>query len=261
MRAWERGARGEGRGARGVKLTPSDASRPSPFALRPSPHDDPPAYGALREGWPLIAGAAALAVPLGALDRRLAWPPLALAAAVAAFFRDPRRTTPADEACLYAAADGIVLAVDEVDEPLFLRDRALRVVTFLTLFDVHVNRSPVAGTLLETRHVAGRYAAAMNLAGSEANERQYLAIEGVCGPVVVVQIAGLLARRIRRWVEPGATLRAGQKLGMIQFGSRTDVLVPRGQASPLVQRGDRVLAGRTPIARYNGPPTRHAGAP
>ena len=204
----------------------------------------------MREGWPLIAGAATLAVPLAAVHRRLAVPPLLLAGGIAAFFRDPRRPAPADDTCLYAAADGYVLAVDEIDEPWHLAGRALRIVTFLTLFDVHVNRSPVAGTLVRTRRVGGGYAPAMDLAGSERNARQYLAIEGARGPVVVVQVAGLVARRIRRWVEPGTALRAGQKLGMIQFGSRTDVLVPVGQASHLVTRGDRVFAGRTPIARY-----------
>lgn len=211
---------------------------------------DRPAYGALREGWPLIAGAAALALPLAALDRRLAWPPLLLAGAIAAFFRDPRRAPPPDDGRLYAAADGFVLAVDEIDEPWFIGGRALRIATFLSLFDVHVNRSPVAGTLRKTRHIAGGYAPAMDRAGSEGNERQLLAIDGARGPVVVVQIAGLLARRIRRWVDPGAELRAGQKLGMIRFGSRTDVIVPLGQARALVAAGARVRAGITPIARY-----------
>ena len=248
--------------SRAERISPPDAP-PSPLALTrprstlsrstlhaPRPSDDPPAYAALREGWPLIAGAAALAVPLAALNRRLALPPLLLAGGIAAFFRDPRREAPADDTCLYAAADGYVLAVDEVDELWYLRGRALRIVTFLTLFDVHVNRSPVGGTLARTHWVDGGFAPAMDVAASERNERQYLAIEGARGPVVVVQVAGLVARRIRRWVEPGAALRPGQKLGMIQFGSRTDVLVPVGQASHLVSRGDRVLAGRTPIARY-----------
>lgn len=212
--------------------------------------DDTPPHAALREGWPIIAGLAALALPLAAIDRRLAWPPLIAAGGVAAFFRDPRRSTPPDPALLYSAADGFVLDVDEVDEPWFLGGRGLRIITFLSLFDVHVNRSPVAGTLVKTRHIDGGYAAAMDRAGSEENERQLLAIDGTRGPVVVVQIAGLLARRIRRWVEPGAGLRSGQKLGMIKFGSRTDVIVPLDQAEALVTKGARVRAGITPIARY-----------
>lgn len=212
---------------------------------------DAPAYAALKEGWPIIAGVVALALPLGALDRRLIWPPLLLAGAIAGFFRDPRRVTPHDDDCIYAAADGIVLSVDEVDEPWFLGGRGLRIITFLSLFDVHVNRSPLAGTLVKTRHIDGGYAPAMDRAGAELNERQLLAISGERGPIVVVQIAGLLARRIRRWIEPGATLRAGQKFGMIKFGSRTDVIIPLGHAEALVTKGARVRAGITPIARYH----------
>ncbi|MFN8539291.1 MAG: phosphatidylserine decarboxylase [Thermomicrobiales bacterium] len=215
-----------------------------------APEGDAPNGAAFREGWTFVAGALGVALPLALIDRRLAAPPLLLAGAIAAFFRDPRRITPPDNGTIYAAADGFVLEVDEVDEPWFLGGRALRIVTFLSIFDVHVNRSPVAGTLRRTEHFDGGYAAAMNRSASETNERQLLAIDGARGPVVVVQIAGLIARRIRRWVEPGATLRAGQKLGMIKFGSRTDVIVPLGQAATLVQKGDRVRAGITPIARY-----------
>lgn len=211
---------------------------------------DTPAYAAVREGAPIIAGLAALAVPLGVRDRRLIWPPLLLAGAVAAFFRDPRRNTPPDNGCIYAAADGIILSIDEVDEPWFLGGRGLRIVTFLSLFNVHVNRSPVAGRLEKTRHIDGGYAPAMNRVGAEENERQLLAITGARGPLVVVQIAGLLARRIRLWTPPGTMLRAGQKVGMIKFGSRTDVIVPLGTAHPLVAKGDHVKAGITPLARY-----------
>ena len=217
----------------------------------PAPMQDTPAGAALREGWPLIAGAAALAIPLGLIDRRLVAPPLLLAGAIAAFFRDPRRLTPPDDSTIFSAADGYVLDVDEVDEPWFLGGRALRIITFLSIFDVHVNRSPVAGTLRHTQHIDGGYAAAMLREAAETNERQLLAIDGARSPVVVVQIAGLIARRIRRWVEPGATLHAGQKVGMIKFGSRTDVIIPLGRATATVRKGDRVRAGLTPIARYN----------
>lgn len=230
--------------------TSGAADGQSPATVRVPDPPDVPVGGALREGLPLAAAAAALALPLATLDRRLAWPPLLLAAAIVAFFRDPRRSTPPDPDCVYAAADGFVLAVDEVDEAWFLGGRAVRVVTFLSLFDVHVNRSPVAGSLRKWRHIPGGYAAAMSRAGSEENERQLLAIDGERGPLVVVQVAGLLARRIVRWVAPGAVLRAGQKLGMIKFGSRTDVLIPPGVARVLVAKGDRVRAGITPIARY-----------
>ena len=216
---------------------------------------DAPAYAAVMEGWPIIAGVAALALPLGLFDRRLLWPPLLLAGALVGFFRDPRRVTPPDDGCIYAAADGTVLAVDEVDEPWFLGGRALRIATFLSLLDVHVNRMPVAGRLVRVRHIDGGYAPAMNRRGAEQNERQLLAIDGARGPLVVVQVAGLLARCIRLWVAPDTPLRAGQKIGMIKFGSRTDVIVPLGTARALVARGDRVRAGITPLARYGQPVT------
>ncbi len=211
---------------------------------------DAPAYAAVKEGWPIIAGVAALALPLGLLDRRLIWPPLLLAGAIAGFFRDPQRATPPDDGCIYAAADGVVLDVDEVDEPWFIGGRGLRIVTFLSLLNVHVNRTPVAGRLVKVHHIDGGYAPAMNRVGAEKNERQLLAIEGVRGPLVVVQVAGLLARCIRLWVVPDAALRAGQKIGMIKFGSRTDVIVPLGTAHALVARGDHVKAGITPLAHY-----------
>lgn len=214
---------------------------------------DAPSFAAPREGLPLVIGVAALGGLLGVLDRRLCWLALMLALGILAFFRDPRRAAPSDDRCLYAAADGFVLAVDEVDEPWHLRGRALRIATFLTLFDVHVNRSPVAGDLVGTRYVPGGFAPALDRARGAENERQYLALDGPRGPVVVVQVAGLLARRIVRWVEPGDQLRAGQKLGMIKFGSRTDVLAPFGQVEALVQPGARVKAGVTPIARYRRP--------
>ena len=216
---------------------------------------DAPAYAAVQEGWPIIAGVAALALALGLFDRRLLWPPLLLAGALAGFFRDPRRVTPPDDGCIYAAADGVVLDVDEIDEPWFLGGRGLRIATFLSLLDVHVNRTPVAGRLVRVHHIDGGYAPAMNRAGAEQNERQLLAIDGARGPLVVVQVAGLLARCILLWIAPDVPLRAGQKIGMIKFGSRTDVIVPLGTARALVARGDRVRAGITPLARYEQPVT------
>lgn len=225
---------------------------PSSRAARATTRPDP-APGAVREGLPLVLGTLAVGVLLTPLSRRAFWTALAVASAIAAFFRDPERAAPPDDRCIYAAADGIVLAVDEIDEPWFLRGPAVRIATFLSILDVHVNRSPVAGTLVQTHYITGGFAPAMNHALSEGNERQFLALAGQRGPLVVVQVAGLLARRIVRWVEPGASLAAGQRLGMIKFGSRTDILAPRGQVEVLVKRGDRVLAGITPVARYLAP--------
>lgn len=214
------------------------------------PRGDAPAGAAVREGLPIVAGLAAAGVALAAIRPRWAVAPLLCAAGVAAFFRDPVRALPDAADLIYAAADGIVLGVDEVDDAWYLGGKALRISAFLSIFDVHVNRSPVSGTLTEVHYVPGGFMPAMDRARSEENERQYLAIHGDRGPVVMVQIAGLLARRIVRWVEPSSMLRAGQKVGMIKFGSRTDVLVPVNSARPLVRAGQRVRAGVTPIARF-----------
>lgn len=220
------------------------------------PSGDAPAGAAMREGLPIVVGLAAVGLALGMIRPRWSAAPLLCAAGAAAFFRDPARVLPNDPDLIYAAADGVVLAVDEVDEAWHLGGKALRIAVFLSIFDVHVNRSPVSGELVQVHYVAGRFAPAMNRSGSEDNERQYLAIHGEKGPVVMVQIAGLLARRIVRWVEPRTVLQAGQKVGMIKFGSRTDVLVSTNRAQPLVRPGQRVRAGVTPIARFHKLPER-----
>ena len=190
---------------------------------------------------------------------------LALATWCGWFFRDPSRRCAAEPGVLYAPADGVVMAVDEVEWDWFFRGRALRIVTFLSIFDVHVNRSPAAGRLMAYRRDPGGFAPAFLAGHSERNARQLLGIEvqpEVRSPkpefidatsdrrLVVAQVAGLLARQIVSWRLPGDRLAAGQKLGMIRFGSRTDLLVPASHALPLVQTGDMVRAALTPLARY-----------
>ncbi len=214
---------------------------------------DQPALGALREGLPYIGGALGGALLLNILFPRLGKIFWLLPAAVLFFFRDPPRAYPKDETYLYAAADGTVVAVDEVVEDWFLGGPATRIVTFLSVLNVHVNRSPIAGSVVKTEWKPGTFANAMNFQKSEANERNMVAINGPRGPVTVVQIAGLIARRIVCWVGRGQPLHTGQKFGMIKFGSRTDVLAPRGTVEVLVQPGQQVRGGITPIARYKTP--------
>ncbi len=171
------------------------------------------------------------------------------------FFRDPERRAPARADHLYATADGVVVGVDRAAEP-WLGDReSLRVSTFLSIFDVHVTRSPVAGKIVQAEELRGGFAPAF-LRRSESNRRRRLAIDGQAGRVVVVQIAGLIARRIASWVGVGSAVAAGDRLGLIHFGSRTEVLVPAEDAEPLVSVGDRVRAGVTPVARYRAEPAR-----
>ncbi|MDP9417930.1 MAG: phosphatidylserine decarboxylase, partial [Actinomycetota bacterium] len=199
---------------------------------------------------PLVGGTALLAT-----GRRAGWARWAGAAGVAAgvaaalFFRDPERPAPVHTDVVYAGADGFVTRVEERSDEPWLPGRATNISTFLSLHNVHVNRSPVTGRIVHEESVPGGFAPAL-FARSESNRRRRVAIDGARGRVVVVQVAGLLARRISPWVGAGEDVVAGQRLGIIHFGSRTDVLLPAGSAQVLVRPGDRVLAGVTPLARY-----------
>ena len=193
---------------------------------------------------PLAAG-----VPLALSGRRSGWALLALAGTVVAFFRDPERPVPSDPRLVYAASDGFVTGVDEdVEEPWLPGGRGTRITVFLSLTDVHVTRSPVSGTLERAEEVGDGFAPAL-LSGAQDNRRNRLAVDGPSGPVIVVQVAGAIARTISNWVRVGDRLVAGQRLGVIHFGSRTDVLLPSDAADVLVSRGTRVRAGVTPLAR------------
>jgi phosphatidylserine decarboxylase len=151
---------------------------------------------------------------------------------------------------VYAPADGFITDVEEAHEAWIPGGEALRISTFLSIHNVHVNRSPVEGSITKMEEVAGRFVPAFLGGAKEENHQNRIAIDGPRGRAVVVQIAGMVARRISRWVETGDSVAAGQRIGLIHFGSRTDVLLPAGSADPLVSTGDRVRAGETPLARY-----------
>ena len=194
----------------------------------------------------------ALAAELGLLvagRRRFGalWVGTAVASLI--FFRDPERPSPTRPELLYATADGVVVGVDRTAEPWLGGAEALCVSTFLSLHNVHVIRSPVAGDVLLDEQLPGGFAPAF-LRRSVSNRRKRLAIDGERGRVVVVQIAGVMARRITSWVGAGSAVSAGQRLGLIHFGSRTELLIPADDAKVLVSPGERVLGGVTPVARY-----------
>ncbi len=166
------------------------------------------------------------------------------------FFRDPQRPIPTEPGLISSPADGKVVLVDEVREDKFLGRPAKRVCIFMDVFDVHVNRAPVAGTVVESKHRAGRFQAAFRLNADQVNEQQATLLGTEAGPqVLVVQIAGLLARRIISFVTPGQKLERGERLGMICFGSRVDLYLPP-EAEVLVKVGDKVKAGSSVIARW-----------
>ena len=165
------------------------------------------------------------------------------------FFRDPERLIPAEPEAVVAPADGKVVLVDEVREERFLNGAARRVAIFMNVFDVHVNRAPVAGTITEAEHRDGCFKAAWREDACTLNEQQALVLEAKGARVLVVQIAGLLARRIISYVQPGQDLDKGERLGLICFGSRVDLYLPL-EAEILVKVGDRVQAGSSIVARW-----------
>ncbi len=204
----------------------------------------------LRAAWRYLALGGAVDLILVLLGRpggRFAFGTLV---ATSLFFRDPERPVVAEAGTLYAPADGVVTDVaDAIEDPWLDAPAAARISTFLSLHNVHVTRSPVAGRVALTEEIEGGLRPAL-LRASEDNRRTRLAIDGEAGRIVVVQIAGMVARRITSWVGARSTVLAGERIGLIHFGSRTDVLVPAGDVEVLVRRGDRVKAGMTPIARY-----------
>lgn len=199
------------------------------------------------EGWAFIlvpVGLGALALGIG--RPLVAAPLLVLAFFMAYFFRDPERTVPGLPGAIVAPADGrVVRIVPRVQDPFV--GPAQQVSIFLSPLDVHVNRSPVGGLVVEVDHRPGAFMAAYRPEASERNERTSVSLQGdgeEAGPVVVRQIAGVLARRIVCRVRPGDKLMRGERFGMIKFGSRTDLVVP-ATVRLTVKTGDRVRAGET----------------
>ena len=204
-----------------------------------------------REGWPFIAAAWAV---VGAAA--IFWWPLAvllgiIAVWVVAFFRDPIRPGPRGERYVVAAAEGHVVHVTEIDEPMYVKERSLRISIFLSVFDVHVNRYPVDGTVELVHYNRGKFLHAASEKASLDNEQSSIGMRGPRGRVLVRQIAGLIARRIVTDSRPGDHVTQGARLGLIRFGSRTDVFLPLS-ARPLlkVKPGDRVRVGGTVLAEY-----------
>lgn len=209
----------------------------------------------------LIAVAVSLFFLLFAGWPVIGWPAMALAFGIFAFFRDPERVVPQSEASIIAPADGLVTAIAKVEPPLEfqvedgLGDAGLpmgavtRISIFMSVFDVHINRAPVGGTVRRVVYVPGRFMNAELDKASEDNERQHILIERSDGVKVgFTQIAGLVARRIVPFVKPGDIVAKGQRVGLIRFGSRVDVYLPAGTDAQ-VMVGQRTIAGETVLAQ------------
>lgn len=165
-----------------------------------------------------------------------------VALAFLGFFRDPERTGPSLPGAVLAPADGRVMVVTEAVDPWV--GPAVRLSIFLSPLDVHVNRAPIGGLVKSVEYVAGRFLAAYRPEASEQNERCVMGVEGERARVTVTQISGVLARRIVCRARPGDALRPGERYGLIRFGSRTDLIVPRG-TELRVRVGDRVKGGES----------------
>jgi phosphatidylserine decarboxylase len=197
-----------------------------------------------REGWPFVAVPGAIALGLALFGRRrLALPFVAAAMASAGFYRDPERAIPSVAGGLLSPADGRVLSVEDAVDPFV--GPSVRVAIFLSPLDVHINRSPMDAEVTATVYTPGRFAAAYD-PSAEANERCAIRLQNEHARVTVVQIAGVVARRIVCRVGSGDKLLAGDRLGMIRFGSRTDCYMPRG-TDVTVRVGERVTGGTTVI--------------
>ena len=204
-----------------------------------------------RDGHKFVGLAALLTLVLFWLWSPLGWIGALVTAWVVYFFRDPERVTQTREGLVIAPADGKITAIEEVLPPkeLGLGDEPLlRISTFLSIFDVHIQRAPVAGDVREVAYRQGLFLNAVLDKASEDNERNGVVIETAQGQKIgVVQIAGLIARRILCFVKAGDALGVGERYGLIRFGSRVDVYLPKGH-SALVSVGQRAIAGETVFA-------------
>jgi phosphatidylserine decarboxylase len=203
-------------------------------------------------GWPLLATTIAFAL--------LGWPwgwlaaiPGSLLFLLFYFFRDPRREIPADPEAIVAPADGAVVDVTAIEHNDFVGGPAVRVGIFLSIFNVHINRAPLPGRVIEMRYKPGQFLNAMRPESAEHNEFMWIGFEELDPPrrrFAVRQISGMLARRIVCPLEPGQTVARGEKFGMIKLGSRTEVILPADAVEIRVQPGDKVRAGSGIVAYW-----------
>jgi phosphatidylserine decarboxylase len=176
---------------------------------------------------------------------------VALILCTLAFFRDPDRSDPSDQRAVVAAADGTVADIEEIEEKEFLKARTRRVGIFLSIFDVHTNRAPVAGRIAFQQFRKGLFFDARRPECPEKNEAMTWAFQNPRATIVVRQLTGAIARRIVGWARVGDELKRGERFGMIRFGSRTEVYLPL-DAEILVKVGDHVKGGASVIARLPG---------
>lgn len=204
-----------------------------------------------RPGYPYLAAAFVVTILLWWWGNILFYPSFFAFLFIGWFFRDPPRQIPNGKDYVLAPADGRVIRVEEVWEPDYIGGEAIKVSIFLSLFNVHVNRSPCEGLVTFCRHIPGVFLPAYKDEAPSRNERNMIGLETACGKMLLVQIAGLVARRIVCWVDPGDHVNPGVRIGMIKFGSCTELYLPAG-AQIMVKEGDKVRGGETVLGKYDG---------
>lgn len=165
------------------------------------------------------------------------------------FFRDPERTIPTLPQTIISPADGRVMSLEKGYDESFSQKEVYRISIFLSLFDVHINRSPYSGWVVSTDYSPGKFFPALCDKASRLNEQNTILLTNNFGSLIVKQIAGFIARRIVCWVKPGDYLACGQRLGLIKFGSKVELILPLGW-EPCIKVGDKVRAGETIIAKF-----------
>lgn len=189
--------------------------------------------GYVEAGWPLVVA--------GVL----------LTAFMVYFFRDPERAAPNDASVVVSGADGWVRSVERISEGRYLKRDTIRISTYLTPWDVHVNRVPMAGKVIGLNYTPGKHILTRNPKSSEVNEHSTILIAGERATIMVRQIVGPLVRRVKYWLRQDQVVAQGDRLGIMKFGSRLDIYLPAEDVTPVVKAGDRVFAGLTVIARFN----------
>lgn len=203
----------------------------------------------VKDGYSLIAIFLALGI-VTALVTTLYWSivPFGIAVFLIFFFRNPERVVQYDDNLILSPADGMVMSIVDVYDEEYLQAPATKVTIFLSVFDVHINRSPIKGEIKYQRYTCGGFRPAYKKSASYENERHAIGIENEKMKVLVIQVAGLLARRIVSWVTLGNYIEQGFRYGMIKFGSSTEIILPK-TVTISVKKGTHVTGGKTVIGR------------
>lgn len=200
------------------------------------------------EGYPFIGFSAFVTLIAAILGYEfLAWPFFFLTTFIVAFFRDPERMSPAPPEALLSPADGKIIIIEELFDDKYLQQQVIKVSIFMNVFNVHVNRIPANGTIEAIRYTPGKFYSADSDKGALLNEHCAAILRTENGErMVFVQVAGLIARRIINWLEPGDTVQRGKRFGLIRFGSRVDLYLPT-DSKIAVKVGQKVRAGETAL--------------